>query len=384
MSSVSPRSLEEASELLRAAGEDRRAVRFVGGGTKLDWGAPTSGVELEVSTTGLDSLFEHNAADLTAVLGAGVPVARAQENFARAGQMLPLDPALGESGAATIGGVVATGDSGPLRHRYGGPRDLLLGITVVLSDGTVARSGGKVIKNVAGYDLAKLFSGSFGTLGLVAEVVVRLRPQPVETITTVGEHDDPDVIRAGARAVALAQLEHESLDVFWSGGSGSGVACRFSGVAPEEQAEAAGRLLREEGLGDRRLDEDDELWNAQRSAQRTSSGAVIRVSALPGKLADVLRAADRAGATVAGRAALGISWLRLREEDADELVPTIEALREELAPAPCVVLDAPETVRRKLDVWQSAEGPETELMRRVKERFDPAGVCNPELFMGGI
>ena len=107
-----------------------------------------------------------------------MPLAEAQARSARAGQMLALDPPLGAGAAATIGGVIAANDSGPLRHRYGGVRDLVVGITVVLSDGTIAKSGGKVIKNVAGYDLAKLFAGSFGTLGLIARVAVRLHPAP--------------------------------------------------------------------------------------------------------------------------------------------------------------------------------------------------------------
>src|SRR5205085_4537465 len=111
---------------------------------------------------------------------------RVQEALADDDQMTALDPPLGTGDAATIGGVIATADSGPLRHRYGAPRDLILGITVVLSDGTIARAGGKVIKNVAGYDLAKLFTGSFGTLGLIVEVVVRLHPVPPRTMTAVG------------------------------------------------------------------------------------------------------------------------------------------------------------------------------------------------------
>src|SRR2546430_16810200 len=100
--------------------------------------------------------------------------------------MLAIDPPLADGDAATVGGVLATADSGPLRHRHGGPRDLVLGTTVALSDGTVARAGGKVIKNVAGYDLAKLFTGSYGTLGAILEVAVRLHPLPPRTVTAVG------------------------------------------------------------------------------------------------------------------------------------------------------------------------------------------------------
>src|SRR5215217_6871369 len=129
---------------------------------------PEGAVDLE--TASLDAIAEHNVGDFTAVVGAGVRLADAQAAFAAENQMLALDPPLGAADGATVGGMIATADSGPLRHRYGGVRDLVVGMTVILSDGTVAKSGGKVIKNVAGYDLAKLFTGSYGTLGLIATV----------------------------------------------------------------------------------------------------------------------------------------------------------------------------------------------------------------------
>ncbi|HWT22763.1 MAG TPA: FAD-binding oxidoreductase, partial [Solirubrobacteraceae bacterium] len=196
-----PSTPEEAAEVLRALAEVGRAVRPRGGGTK-PWGPGGDGAEVELETGGLNRILEHNVGDFTAVLEAGVPLAEAQAAFAAEGQMLALDPALGAGAGATIGGVMAANDSGPLRHRYGGVRDLVVGTTVALSDGTLARSGGKVIKNVAGYDLAKLFTGSCGTLGLIVRVAVRLHPLPAATATAVGASDDPD--RLGAAAVALA------------------------------------------------------------------------------------------------------------------------------------------------------------------------------------
>src|SRR5207244_6227468 len=119
------------------------------------------------------------------------------EAFAEAGQMLAIDPP--DRGGATVGGVLATADSGPLRHRYGAPRDLVLGITVALADGSVASAGGKVIKNVAGYDLAKLFTGSYGTLGAILQVAVRLHPRPERAATARGLGDDPDAVAEAAR-----------------------------------------------------------------------------------------------------------------------------------------------------------------------------------------
>src|SRR3954470_11469733 len=200
-----PATVEEAAALLREASAAGRAVRPVGAGTKLDWGAPGPAEAEELETAGLGRILEHNVGDFTAVLEAGVALSEAQAAFAEEKQMLAVDPALGADGSAagaTIGGVMAANDSGPLRHRYGGMRDLVVGMTVALSDGTLARSGGKVIKNVAGYDLAKLFTGSCGTLGLIVRVAVRLHPLPDGTATAAGATDDPD--RLGAAAVALA------------------------------------------------------------------------------------------------------------------------------------------------------------------------------------
>ena len=187
-------------------------MRVVAGGTKLGWGRPIEAPELSLAE--LDAIVEHNVGDLTAILQAGCPLATAREAFAAEGQMLALDP---PDDGATIGGVVATGDSGPLRHRYGSPRDLVLGVQVALPDGSLARAGSKVIKNVAGYDLAKLMSGAYGTLGVVTEVSVRLHPKPREWLTVVVRRDDPRALAAAASELTHRPLEAERLDLRWEG-----------------------------------------------------------------------------------------------------------------------------------------------------------------------
>jgi glycolate oxidase FAD binding subunit len=378
-----PTSLEEAAEAMRAAGTEGASVRFRGRGTKMGWGTPVSEPDVELSTGGLDALVEHNVGDLTAVLLAGMPLAGAQAAFAEAGQMMAVDPPLGGRQGATVGGVVATGDSGPLRHRYGGPRDLLLGVTVALSDGTVARSGGKVIKNVAGYDLAKLFTGSFGTLGLVVQVAVRLHPVPVRRVTATGETDDPLAAQAAVVALARAPLELECLDVRWRSGRG-GVLARCGGAAPEVRARQALALLAAESLAGEVVEDDDDLWAAQRDDQRSPEGVVVRVSGQPASLATVLRTADREGGSIVGRAGAGLSWITLGPRSVEDAVGAVEEVRRALNPSPCAVLDAPLEVREKVDVWGSLDGPVIELSRRLKVGFDPAGICSPGVFVGGI
>ena len=369
---------------MRAAGEEKLRVRLGGGGTKASWGAvPPAPPDVEVSTRRLDKLVEHNEGDLTAVLQAGVPLARAQEQFAQANQMIAVDPWLGEGGEATIGGVVATADSGPLRHKYAAVRDLILGISFVLSDGTVAKAGGKVIKNVAGYDLAKLFTGSYGTLGLIVEVVMRLHPLAGNRVTAIGRSDDPEALGRAAAAVAHSPFGPESLDVAWTDGQGE-VLARLGGAAPEAATDRVVEMLAEEGLEEAHKVADDEgLWHRQRQRQRSSDGIVVRVSGLPSELPAVLRAAQSVGASVVGRAGLGLSWVALPAQDAGALVAAVEEVRRRLQPFPCVVLDAPDEVREKLDVWGEA-GDAVPLMRRVKERFDPHNVCTPGIFVGGI
>src|SRR5436190_6897477 len=306
-----PETAEAVAAVLAQAAAENRTVRILGGGTKQGWGAVAPDPAITVQTTSLDQIAEHNVGDLTASVEAGVPLARAQAKFAAAGQMLALDPPLGRDHAATIGGVFATADSGPLRHRYGGPRDLIIGITVALSNGSVARAGGKVIKNVAGYDLAKLFTGSFGTLGAIASVNVRLHPEPPAFATALGASEHPGVIAAAASALAASPLELEALDVAWWGRSG-GLLAGAGGAEPDSRAHRAAALMREDGL--RQVDvtaDDGALWARQRAGQRSEGSALVRVAARPSALAHVMAAARDCGATLVGRATLGHSYLEL-------------------------------------------------------------------------
>ena len=357
-----PASYEDAARVLRECADGGLSVRVRGGGTKLHWGRPAA-PDVELSTGALDAIVEYDAGDLTAVLQAGVPLARAQELFAGDGLHLSLDPP--PDAGATIGGVVAAGDSGPLRHRFGAARDLVLGVRVALADGTVARSGGKVIKNVAGYDLAKLFSGSFGTLGAIVEVAVRLHPsRPTASAAVTAE--DPEALAAAARRITHARHDSHAIDVAWRRGRG-GVLARYAGDEAVAQADAVAREV-----GGEVLEDDDEAWSEQRAGQRGE--LVVRVSTVQARVADVLRAADGLDAEVAGRAGLGLLWLRLPPAAGADGVRT---LRDELSPAACVLLDAPAEIRAAVDPWGVAEGPELALMRRVKQRFDPAGVLGP-------
>jgi glycolate oxidase FAD binding subunit len=376
-----PGSPEEAAQLLRSLGEAGRVVRPVGGRTKLDWGGLGEPPEVEIETGGMAQILEHNVGDLTAVLQPGVPLAEAQAAFGETGQMLALDPPLGRDGAATIGGMVATADSGPLRHRYGGVRDLILGISIVLSDGTLAKAGSKVIKNVAGYDLAKLFSGSYGTLGLIVSVTVRLHPKPVGTATAVGASDDPEQLAKAATLVAGLPLEADSLDAAWRDGSGRLLA-RFGGATAGDQAEATAAKLRDAGLdGVHTAEDDDELWDDLRAAQRRPDGASLKLSGRVTDLGPAIRATEAAGGTLVSRAAHGLSWITL---DSADLVARATGIREALDPRPVVLLDGPPELRSEFDPWGPVDEGALVVMRRLKERFDTHRIFRPGAFVGGI
>ena len=380
MRTETPSSIEAAADALRALNENGSRVRFVGGGTRSSWGNPLNDVDARLGTAEMTRIIEHNAGDLTAVVEAGLEVGTLQSTVAEKGQMFALDAF--DPGGATVGGMVAAGDSGPLRHRYGPIRDLVLGVSVVLADGTVAKSGGKVIKNVAGYDLGKLFSGSLGTLGLIARVALRLHPQPPRTVTLVGSTASPEALQAAAVTIVAQPLEMESLDVSWSSGVGA-VLARFGGAAPEGRAAKAREVL--EGIDvDAEMTEDDAgLWDEQRRAQRSRDGAALKISSLPTEAAKIVSAAESAGGRLVGRAALGLYWVTI-EGGPSDLVGVIDELRAALKPWSVVVTDAPDDVRRKVDVWGEPNPSNLPLMRRIKQRFDPKGTCNPGIYVGGI
>jgi len=372
---MTPSSVAEAADLLRALGEAGTAVRPVGSGSRAGWGGGDRAAGV-LDTAGLNRVVEHNPGDFTAVLECGVALADAQQLFASAGQWLALDPGSG----GTIGGLVATADSGPARHRYGSVRDLVIGVTLVLSDGTVARSGGRVIKNVAGYDLGKLFTGSFGTLGLVAQVAVRLHPLPSATATAVASFADPSALAGAAAELSRRPLEALCLDAGWHAGAGR-LLVRFGGVTASRQASAVAALLGGlPGAGDAEVVEDDErLWEAQRAGQRSPDGVALKVSARPTDLALLARTADEVGAGLVARAALGLAWLTLSGDAAP--AESVARVRRALAPRAVAVLDGGDRVPHP---WPEIDAGVAALQRRVKARFDPARIFRPGAFVGGI
>ena len=366
---VRPTSVDEVSELLRAAHRDGRTVMATGGGTKLSW-APPASVDVLIDTTGLDRVVEHTAGDLVAIAEAGVRLTTLQKQLASAGQWLALDPPEQE---ATLGGIVSANASGPRRLRFGTVRDLLIGVTVVLADGTVAHAGGKVVKNVAGYDLGKLYTGAHGTLGVVVSTTWRLHPiAPARRAVVL---DLPDPLAAGPLAVAIARstLTPTAVELHATiGGSGSLVVV-FEAIeaSVHAQADAAVILL---GGGH----QVEELPRTFGQRPGGSDDLVLRLAFAPASLTAVL-AALPTNTTVTASACTGVLYAALPVGSAAAL----EALRAAILAydGTAVVLSAPTGLA--LDHWGPV-GDSLELMRRVKHRFDPERRLAPGRFVGGI
>jgi glycolate oxidase FAD binding subunit len=374
---LTPSSPAELAAALAGAAAAARPVRIAGAGTKLGWGSSPFRDALRLSTAGLQRMLAHNPADLTATFEAGAPLAAVQAQLASAGQMLALDPPGALDGRSpTLGGIFATADCGPLRHRYGPPRDLILGMRVALCDGTIAGAGAAVVRNAAGYDLPRLFTGSMGSLGVILSVTVRLHPLIGPTVTVVGSADGVVPLAAATAALNRSAFELEALDFAWRRGRG-GVLARCAGADANERARPVAELMAAAGLTEVAVREaDEQLWSRQRAGQRSSDRAIVRVVAPRSALAVVLRLADACEATVVGRAAAGISYLTVN-------VNRIATVRAGLpAGATAIVRDIPVAARGAVELWGPLGERERALMRAVKREFDPGGICNPGALAG--
>ena len=381
-----PTSVAEAAQLLR---DSEGTVLFRGAGTALDWAGTVPVTDLVLDTRAMSAVLDHTPADMTAAVQAGTSLAELQAQLAGHGQWLALDPPT-EAAGATVGGLLAAGDSGPSRLRHGNLRDLVIGVTMVLADGTVARSGGHVIKNVAGYDLAKLLHGSLGSLALVAEVVLRLHPRPVEQVTTVGPADARQAAEA-AGLIAASALEPTAVE--WVQQDDGGRLLVRDGGSPVAVAAAASQLrtlLARAGVLAAVCAPEDVAgaWAEQARAVDGEEGdTVLRVTTLPTNLTATAAHASRAGAAsgvgvrLTSSVMLGVHTLRLRgPEPAAVAGVAAEVRRHALDLGGAVML------RRRpaeVDALLDPLGPppsSVELLRRVKAQFDPTGRCAPGRF----
>lgn len=386
-----PEDVRECSEVMTRAARLGQRLTFVGGGTSLDLGDPPRALDLMLGTERLTRVVDYAPDDQVVVAEAGVTLAALQGLAREHKQWLGVDAPHPER--ATLGGLVAVGAFGPRRVRYGAARDLLLGVTLVRADGAVARSGSRVVKNVAGFDLPKVVCGSLGTLGLIAEVILRLHPLPECSRTLLLSGLDASGVGHVVRELRRAQLEPSSLAALRAGASRFELGMRFEGFEQGVERDLS-RALELEACSTANavpLDTAGEaaFWQRHDSA-RTEGPLRARVAALPSELphVDALLApvlARLEDAAFAWYPSLGVGFASGRAVPGADLGEPLARARAELTRrGGALILErAPEVVRATLDAWGTPTGG-LELMRALKHRFDPEGRLNPGRFVGGI
>ena len=405
---VSPGDAEQVAAVLHACAARRAAVILAGGGSCLDLGNPPRSADVLLSTRRLDRILEYNPADMTASIQAGVRLADLQAELAAHGQFLPLDPPFADR--ATIGGIVATAASGPRRTGYGTVRDLLIGIRMAHPDGQTTRAGGMVVKNVTGYDMGKLYTGSLGTLGAIVEANFKLLPLPPVESTVTGVFDDSDAASRALDALVDSVLTPNSVEILDRQAAGvvlgeahagpRALLVRFGGreEAVQRQVVDTGVIITESGGRPHPLSPDgqQQAWTALAGLSETPSTeararcrATVRSSRVEAvfRHAAVLAAAADLAVAIWGRALDGIVHVTFVGEGDERLVAAIELLRaavSELAGS-LVVEACPRALKQTVNIWGAGVDPgAVTIMHSLKEKFDPHGTLNPGRFAHGI
>jgi glycolate oxidase FAD binding subunit len=380
-----PSAIEDVATILREASAHSLIVEPIGGQTKLSWGNPVH-APLQLSTQNLTGIREHIWQDMTATVAAGTPWSAMQRELAQHNQRVALDPLFPDR--ATVGGIIATDDSGVLRRRYGSLRDLVLGMTIVLPDGTIARSGGKVVKNVAGYDLPKLLTGSFGTLGLITEVTFRLHPIPAHALhftarsASITELADlMHRIVAAPLSLEAMQLRNEehafALDIT--------LASEAAALAPQEQQ------LHQLAQPCTLTTATPDIWSTREylfSNPEDPNATILKITTLPNKLAALVAGIALLNVQPNTRAhcvaePTGILTAAITASP-ETLSATIDDLRSRLhAHGGSAVVLQRGALPESIDAW-GPPPPAIDLMRAIKREFDPARILNPGRFVGGI
>ena len=386
---ATPATPDALAQTLAWVTETGRTVVVRGGGTKLSWGPPPRSIDLLLSTTAMNGVVEHRHGDLTVTVRAGTTLAETNAVLSRHRQWLPLDPPWSER--ATIGGIVASNDSGPRRQRHGAPRDLIIGMTLARADGLLAKTGGIVVKNVAGYDLARLLTGSFGCLGVILTATFKLAPLAEASRTVSVE------LPAGARCGPLVAdlLAHASRPTALELATPPAtMLIRFESVETVvvEQADQAATLARAHGGTVVILtgEEETAAWREHDARVFDREGTIVKLVVVPSEVSSILAWLDTAAKTrqldyvVTGRAGLGVLSVGLHGA-VSEQAAFVTALRDRLpiGRGSAAIRRADPELKALVDVWGPI-GDSLRIMQEVKRRFDPTGSLNPGRGPGGL
>ncbi|MFC4783056.1 FAD-binding oxidoreductase [Nocardioides sp. MAHUQ-72] len=381
-----PTSTDEVAEVMRVAAEHRLTVVPRGRGTKLTWGLPPTSADVLLDLGAMDRVLDHAAGDLIVQTQAGATLDAVQSVVGQARQRVTIDATVP---GGTVGGTLATNTSGPRRMVGGTMRDLLIGLTVVRADGVVAKAGGRVVKNVAGYDLGKLMVGSYGTLAVVTEALFRLHPEPEAQRWISVPVTSPAQAQRLAQDAVHSQVVPAAVEVGWAP-TGSGV---LTVLLEGREHGVEGRAATVRGLLGDESSETDQApagWAAypwEHAATGEERATALKLTFLLSGLADVLAAADDTGVPVAvsGSAGTGVVYAAVPAGvPVDDAARVLARLRDVCGRhgGSAVVLDAAASVKSGLDCWGPV--PAIDLMRRVKDQFDPDHRLAPGRFVGGI
>ena len=391
---VYPRDQTELAAVVTCAHQQKWRLLICGHRSKLNWGQFATDIDVVISTQWLNRVIDHAAGDLTVTVEAGVPLAALQNILAAENQFLALDPAHADH--ATIGGIIATQDAGSLRHRYGGVRDMVLGVTFVRADGEFAKAGGRVVKNVAGYDLMKLFTGSFGTLGVMTQVTLRLYPRPETGKTVIFCGDGTDICQV-AQALINSTLTPTAIEVLTAQILGAydlkgelGLAVRFQGIS-ESVAAQCDWVTQQFSLTPLTLsaEQDSEFWQHLQTQIWSPDAVVCKVGVLPAESLAVLqqmeRSAQKQGVELRGQfhAGSGLGLVCLLGEVQPVLIETLRSHCCHPSQGFLTVLEAPRTLKEQIEIW-GYSGNAFASMRKIKEQFDPQTLLNPGRFVKGL
>ena len=382
---IEPETPEALAAALKQAADAGQSVSIRGAGTKDAWGRLTAEPGVTIGPRRLHRVLAHPHGDLTATVEAGAPLSDVNRALAEHGQWLPIDPPF--SDRATIGGILATNDSGPLRQRYGTLRDQVLGVRVATTDGRLAKAGGQVVKNVAGYDLSKLVAGSFGTLAVIVSATFKLAPVWKASKTLVAAPANAEALGRLVGVVMGSQLEPVAFelraDTAGSGTPPLALLVRFASLPSvvDSQIDRARTLLGAGGTPVQVHDGESEraLWRGHDDHLWSAAGAIVRVSWLPARSAEVLgeigQAQPLARLDLIGRAALGAGLIRVDADTAAQAV-VIERFRRSTVLGNVVLLRGSAELKALVDVW-GPSGDRQALFASMKRAFDPQGVLNP-------
>ena len=383
-----PKTQEELAAIIALSHKHQFGVLPCGSGSKLDWGGLVKNVNFVVSTERINQLVEHAIGDLTVTVEAGMKFSQLQEILAKEGQTLGFDPAYPEQ--ATLGGIIATGDSGSLRQRYRSVRDLLLGISFVRYDGKIAKAGGRVVKNVAGYDLMKLLTGSFGTLGMISQITLRVFPQAEYsgTVILTGETDAIAKVNQTLLSSALTPVAVDLISPQLSKTLGFGdkmnLMVRFQSIqeSVQQQSQRLIELGTTLGLKGTYFDSDEaNLWQQLKQQiwqPETTSSVICKIGVTPTAAVKTLMECQTFGLIHAG---VGLGLLRFENPSTETLLNLRKWCQSQ--GGFLTILKAPIELKQQLDVW-GYPGNALTLMSQIKQQFDPKNQFSPHRFVGGI